>query len=214
MQAVWGKADWDLKTPDGKSFWAEHNMNEVVRAIPPAAELPYLAVSSSNGYADCRKLYSILLDRHAGVMAEFSWGGARYVPVSNSGTFPNVIRLDIRTDRPYLAFSSAQAIRLVTQGEMGEFNHQFRWRDAAEQADRFEATIFLQGRGDSVADVTPRRCRQFRPAKGTACAWKTVSLDGKTELQGGEATVGDSGLLVLKAVQLAEQPRRLIVRLK
>ncbi|HUT32790.1 MAG TPA: sugar-binding protein [Planctomycetota bacterium] len=207
MLAVWGKADWGIKTPDGRSFWNEHDLNRAVEALPPTADLPFMTITSSHGYADCRKLYELLLTRHFGVMAEFSWGGARYVPVSNSGTYPNVIRLDIRRDKPFLACVSRQGLALVTEGKMGDFNQQFRWRDVVDTPGRFEATLFLQGRGDAVADAVPRRLQKFKAEKGKAYAWKCGA-------QTGEATVGDDGLLVLKDVKFTNEGSRLVITAK
>jgi len=211
MQAVWGKADWDIKTDDGKSFWEQHNMLKVVRSLPPAAELPYMTITSSHGYAQCRKLYELMLTRHAGLMAEFSWGGARYVPVSNTGTYPNVIRLDIRKNEAFLAFTSAQGLKFVTEGKMGDFNRHFRWRDIVDEADRFKATLFLRGRGDGVADIAPRRLQRFKVPKGRTYAWKNIGLDSKTEIQRGDATVGKDGLLVLRGVKFVAEGSRLVI---
>ncbi len=211
MQAVWGKPDWDLKAPDvggaslpRVSFWAQHDLNRVVEALPPSADLPFLTITSNHGYADCRRFYELLFTRHFGLIAEFSWGGTRYVPASNSGTYPNVIRLDIRRDKPFLAFASRQGLALVTEGKMGEFNHQFRWRDAVDEAGRFEATLFLQGRGDAVADVVPRRLQKLKVEKGKTYAWKCGA-------QTGEATIGDDGLLVLKDVKFTAEGSRLTI---
>jgi len=204
MQAVWGKADWDLKTDDGKSFWPQHDINQIVQSLPAAADLPFMTLTSNHAYADCRKLYELLLTRHAGVMADFWWGGARYIPVSNSGTYPNVIRLDIRRDKSFLAFASAGGMTVVTEGKMGDFNRHFRWRDVVDEPGRYEATLFMEGRGDNVADVCPRRLQKFAVTKGKSYAWRNGD-------QVGEATVGDDGLLVLKGVKLASGGSRLAI---
>ena len=207
MQAVWGKADWDIPADDGDSFYGQHHLLKVVQALSAAADLPYMTITSSHGYADCRRFYELLLRRHAGLMAEFSWGGARYVPVSNSGTYPNVIRLDIRKDKSYLAFTSPQGLSLVAGGKMGDFNRHFRWRDVLDQPDRYEATLFIQGRGDSVADLCPRRLQRFKLVKGKTYTWRNGA-------QTAQATVGDDGLVVLEGVRLSPEGSRLIVTAK
>jgi len=204
MQAVWGRADWDIAADDGKSFWEQSNLLKVVEALPPSADLPYMTVTSNHGYADCRKFYELMLARHAGIMAEFSWGGARYVPVTSTGTYPNAIRLDIRRDKACLAFVSDQGTKLVAEAKMGDFNRQFRWRDLLDEPDRFEATLFVHGQGDKVADVVPRRLQKFKLVKGKAYAWQNGA-------QSGEATVGDDGLLVLRGVRFADGGSRLVI---
>jgi len=206
MQVVWGRADWAAKTDD-KGFWEQHDLLKVVQALPPTADLSFLSLTSNHGYADCRKLYDSLLARHDGIVAEFSWGGTRYVPVSTTHTSPNVLRLDIRKDRPFLACASRQGLDLVSQGKMGDLNLQFRWRDTVDEPDRFEATIFLRGQGDKVADVVPRRLQKFSVAHGKSYAWTNGA-------QSGEATVGDDGLLVLEDVKFAPEGSRLVIRPK
>jgi hypothetical protein len=202
LRAIWGKPDWKLKTSEGGIVWEELDLNRRVAGLPASARLPYMTVTSNHGYAECRKFYETTLRKHFGIMAEFAWGGGRYIPVSNTETFPNVIRLDIRKDRPFLGCASAQGLKYATKGGMGGFNRNFRWKDVVDEAGRFEATLFTSGRGDATADVVPRRLRKFQVVKGRAYLWKTVGADGK-ELQKGEATVGDDGLLVLEGVKFA-----------
>jgi hypothetical protein len=211
MQAVWGKAEWNTKTDDGESFWDQHDMIRLVESLAPTADLPLVTMTSENGYADCRRFYERMLARHAGIMVDFEWGGARYVPVSATGTYPNVIRLDVRKGKSLLAFTTAQAVKRVTQGEMGSFNCNLRWRDVVDEPDRYEVTLFTQGRGDNVADVVPRRLQKFKVEKGRAYSWKNTNADGKTPAQGGEATVGDDGLLVLKDVTFTSEGSRLVI---
>ena len=211
MQAVWGKADWRLPAPGGASFWDAHDMNRFVAGKPPAAEMPFLALTSNHGNAAFRRLYEHLLGRRTGLLAEFSWGGTRYLCVSRSQTTPNVIRLDIAADRPYLAVVSPEGLARVREGKMGDLNLQFRWRDVRHEPGRLEATIFLGGRGEAVANVTPRRLRKFRPAAGKTYTWKVLGADGKTEAQSGEATADAAGLLTLSAVRFDAAPRRLVV---
>jgi len=211
MQTVWGKADWDPPGEDGRSFWAAQDLNRFLAALSPAAELPVLALTSNHGDAAFRRLYETLLTQRRALLAEFSWGGTRYVPVSRTQTMPNVIRLDVSRGRPHLACVSPEGLARVRDGKMGDLNLQFRWRGAADTATRFEATIFLAGRGEAVADVTPRNLGRLRPAEGTPYAWRSVSTDGKTEHQRGEAIADAAGLLTLRSVHFAPEPRRLIV---
>jgi len=211
MQAVWGKADWDAPGGDGRSFWAQQDAGRLVADLPAAAELPFLAITSNHGYAACRAFYETLLTARRGLLAEFSWGGTRYLLPSRTHTSPTAIRLDLSRDRPLLACVSTEGLVRVREGKMGDVNLQFRWRDAADAPGRFEATIFLGGRGEAVADVTLRRLRRFGAAKGKACAWRTLAADAKTEHQRGRAQIGDDGLITLKGVQFDAEPRRLVV---
>ena len=201
IQAVWGKADWGLKTGSGRTIWQEHDMNQLVAGLPPATELPMVTMTSNHGDAVARRFYEQMLAGHHPIIASFSWGGTRYVPVSNTSTSPNAIRLDIRRDRPLLAFVSPEALGLVKGAKMGAFNTDFRWRDIVDRPDRFEVTVSYRGRGKGIADVVPRRLQKLRVAPGKTYQWKNVALDGKAEIQSGEVTAGQDGLLVLKGVK-------------
>jgi len=216
LQAIWGKVDWDMKTAGGKSVWAVHDLLSRVRSLPRAVELPFFAMSSHRGYEDTHKLYELLLAKRCGIMATFSWGGARYVPVSRTGTYPNVIRLDIARDKPLLSFTSDQTRALLAKRSMGDFNRHLRWRDVAAAPNRFEATLFMQGRGTKTIDVTLRRCRTFKPAKGSACVWtNTGGGQGRDKIdQSGKATVAADGLLTLEGVTFSAKGSKLVVALK
>jgi len=141
MQAAWGRPDWDTRTGEGRSFWDQHDLVKVLAATPPTAELPYVAMSSSHTEGASRRFYEAMLSQRRGLIAEFEWGGTRYIPVSATGTSPNVIRLDIRLDKACLALVSPQSRQLVSEGKMGRFHTHLRWRDVADEPGQFAATI-------------------------------------------------------------------------
>ncbi|MFP4055989.1 MAG: sugar-binding protein [Candidatus Brocadiia bacterium] len=204
MQAVWGKPDWGIPAADGASFWARHDLVARVRALPPGAPLPFVAMTSSHGDARCRAVYAAMLQGHRGIIGEFSWGGTRYVPVSNTGTYPNVVRLDIRRDKAYLAFVSPEGLQRVREGKMGGLNLSFRWRDLAEEPDRFQATVFRTSGGEGAADICVRRLQAFRVVEGVSYAWSCGDAKG-------QARAGEDGLLVLRGVPIGESPASLVV---
>jgi len=213
LSGIWGRPEWKLKTAGGVNVWELLDLNRVVAGLPASTELPFMAVTSNHGYADCRKFYEHALTKHFGIIAGFSWGGTRYIPVSNTGTYPTVVRLDIRKNKSLLACVTAAGMKYATKGGMGGFNRQFRWRDVVDEPGRYEATIFLvrRGRAGDTADVVPRRLQRFKVEPGKAYAWKNVGPDGKTEIQRGEATAGTDGLLVLKDVKFSAGGSRLVV---
>jgi len=213
MQAIWGQLKWDLKTDAGRNVWAAHDMIVAAAALPAARTAPYFSMSSRYGDAATRRFYHVMLRKHMGIMASFSWGGARYVPVSRTGTYPNVIRLDIARDQPLLAFTYPGAIDRVARRAMGDFNRHLRWRDLLDKTERFETTLFASGRGSHAADVTLRRVRQFKPVRGKTYAW-TNAGGGKGRYaikQSGQAAVGADGLLTLPGVRFAAEGSRLVI---
>ncbi len=210
MQALWGRLEWRLEA-DAKDVWEEHNLTKMVASLPPQAELPLLTMTSNHGDANCREFYRVMLEDHRPIMAEFAWGGARYVPISNTGTYPNVIRLYVARDRSLLAMTSPEGLKFATEGGMGSFNRQFRWKDVSDRPESYAVTIFTSGGGDSAGDVVPRQLQQFKAVKGKAYAWKNLSLDETKEIQSGQATAEADGVIVLPGVKFSAEGSRLIV---
>ena len=200
MQAVWGRVEWQLKTDDGKPFWPQMDMVRLVKDLPASTDLPLVTLSASGRSA--HTLYEAMLAKHHAVMGEFAWGGSRYIPVSATGTYPNVIRLDVAKDRPLLAFIPPADAKARYGGN--QLNREFRWRDAVDRADRFEATLFTAGRGGSVASVAVRRLKQFKVAKGKTYGWTCGEASG-------QATAEDDGVLVIPNLKIAG---RLVVTAK
>jgi hypothetical protein len=181
--------------------------------LAPAAETPLLSINSSENDAACRRFYKALLDSGRAVLAEFEWGGGRIIPVTASETFPNAVRLDVRRNRSLLAFRYAEALKLVTQGGMGEFNRGLGWRgdDLVDEADRYEVTIRPAGRAPPSADVTLRRLQKFHVEGGKLYHWTNRGADGKTVLQEGDVTIGPDGLLTVRDFKVVAGGSRLIV---
>ena len=224
MQAVWGKVEWDLRAREGGElvrFWKARDMLSLVESLPASADLPMVTMTFNHGTPIYRKFADAMLKRRRAVVASFWWGGARYIPISMTGTYPNVVRLDIRRNRSLLAFTSPEGAKFVEKGGMGQFNRQFRWRDVVDVPEKYEATIFMSGRGDAAADVTLRRLQKFKAVKGKTYAWENRIIGpapggrrAKTWPLSGKATVGENGLLTLEGVWFTGQGSRLVITAK
>jgi hypothetical protein len=180
-----------------------------------------VTMTFNHGTPIYRKFADAMLKRRRAVVASFWWGGARYIPISMTGTYPNVVRLDIRRNRSLLALASPEGAKFVEKGGMGQFNRQFRWRDVVDVPEKYEATIFMSGRGDAAADVTLRRLQKFKAVKGKTYAWENKIIGpapggrrAKTWPQSGEATVGENELLTLEGVWFTGQGSRLVITAK
>jgi len=221
MQAIWGRPEWNIPTESGGSFWEGHDMPRLVRNTSPRQELPFVTLTYSGEGA--HRFYRAMLETRRGVMGQWAWGGARYLPVSASGTYPNVIRLDLRKNAPYLAIAHASGLEERETKRRRSLNTHFRWRDVVDKADRFEATISGTGQGYILV---PRRCRNFKPAPGKVYAWTNTLLPGAPKPtrprpgtleagpQSGQARVGDNGLLEIRGVALSPAGSRLVVTVK
>ena len=226
MQAIWGKVQWNLQAREGGElvpFWKARDMLDLVKSLSASADLPMVTMTFNHGNPIYRKFADAMLTRRRAIVASFSWGGARYIPISMTGTYPNVVRLDIRRNKSLLAFTSPEGAKFVDKGGMGQFNRQFRWRDVADMPERYEVTIFMSGRGDGAADVTLRRLQKFKAAKGKAYAWKNTLIGPPPTRRGrqkrvwpqsGDGTVGEDGLLTLEGVWFTGQGSRLVITAK
>ena len=219
VQRVCGKLEWDLKAHTGKSVWDELNLTKLIRESPATADLPLVAMSAQHYVArglwpGYHQFFNTMLEKRHALMATFGWYGARIVPVSRTGTSPATVRLDIARDRSLLAFRGpGTGVLQKPKGGMGGFNMSFRWKDVVDTADRYEVTVFWAHRGDKIkTPVTIRRPQAFKVEVGKTYAWVNRSLDGKTELQKGQVTVGDDGLLTVPGFVVHKAGTRLGVR--
>ncbi len=90
----------------------------------------------------------------------------------------------------------------------GQINQHVRWRtdDAVDAPDRWEMTIFLaEGKGGAPKDqctvnVTPRRCRAFKPKPGQKFTWAATPLSEGGQAQSGQAGADQYGLVTMEKV--------------
>jgi hypothetical protein len=225
LQALFGHPDWALKTQSGKDIWEEHDMNRLVAGTPEGVELPLVAITSDNK-GPIQEFHRLMLQQGRPIIAEFSWGGTRYIPVTASETFPNAVCLDIRKDRSVLAFSS-EAARKTLAGGMGEFNRDVTWHDPLEGPAKYEVVLNCTAHQSDLYDVTLRRLQQFKVAPGRKYHWAAVPLDGDARsarpgrrshsakddvspATEGAAVAAQNGLLTLKAVPLAVEMKLIV----
>jgi len=103
----------------------------------------------------------------------------------------------------------------------GGINLYQRWQPetTVDKPGAWAVTVWLTGpdghgeygapANQATTDVTPRRCRQFKPAPGAEFHWTSTRLaDGKV-LQSGTATADRWGLVTLKNVQISREKHRI-----
>jgi len=211
LEALWGKVGWGLKTDTGQNVWEVLDLNRRLAELPASAELPMISMTSRREWTPCHQFYALMLKKRHAIVANFTWGGRKLLPVSASSTWPNAIRLDVRRDRLLVAFKEASAEPLLGSNKQGEFNLASRWRadDIVDKPDRCEVTLLwakLYGyRGKPKVDVTLRRLQKFKVVPGKAYRWTL----GKT--QRGRGTVGEDGLLTIANLDLTTAASRLVV---
>jgi len=229
MDAVWGKAEWAVKAEDGTPIWEALSLPAYVRQS--TAALPYLSLGAGSMHVtwpqetDLLKAY--MATRNA-FMSEFFWGasGHRPLPVTaETGDHP----FEPRADRPVLACRPLVASpnpkfheTYFLTGKRGygggsRLNTRPRWDPEAivDRADRLEMTIFralkVSYTGAVTAETTVRSARRFKPRPGETVIWSVTDLKTGTKRQGGEITVGRTGLAVIPDLTFAA-PARLVLQ--
>ena len=231
MDAVWGKAEWNILADSGECVWDEMNLPAYVLARGRKRTMPYLSLGAGSMHLTWKQetdLMKAYLKTHNAFMAEFFWGGSSHRPLpvgAETGDWP----FEPRSDRPMLAcrpkvytpkpeffqkhFETGE--RGYSSG--GRLNTRPRWdpETIVDEADRLEMTIFSARRvvyaGRVTCDVVIRNTRGLRPRPGEKLSWTVASTEGRKQPQRGETTVDDSGLIRLAGVEFGE-PARLIVR--
>jgi hypothetical protein len=223
LQTIFGHPDWALKTDTGKNVWEELDMNRHLAETPQKADLPLVTITSSNK-GPIQEFHRLMLQQGRPLIAEFWWGGGRYIPVTASETFPNAVRLDIRRNLSLLAFNS-EAAQKTLAGGMGEFNREFTWAAPVEAPGKYEVMISTSGKQNPAAgkarlfDITLRQLQKFQVGSGKSYRWSVASADGQTpeirpakksrsakeepaQPTEGEASASKEGVLTLKGVPL------------
>jgi hypothetical protein len=217
LVALFGKVGDGSRGESGKPIWDELNLVRRVEALPATAELPMVAMTSANGWGPSHEFYKVMLRKRRPLVAAFMWGGTTMLPVSATGTFPNVIRQLVRRNHPVVAFKSSKVDALLDGGRQGQFHLNYRWRtdDLVDRADRCEVTVFHKktyGRGDPpTADVTIRRLSRFKVQPGKTYKWTVVPVGSTTPSGSGLLTVGADGLLTVPAVPVSQSGSRINV---
>jgi hypothetical protein len=162
----------------------------------------------------------------------FTWGqgghGQRvYVPTPSGGGDNATPIVDVRLGQSLPAFTRCSLDDNIGNGDPadgdpeGQLNLYLRWETSSvvEEADRYEITVYLiesAPKSECTVDLTPRRCRRFKPVPGTRLKWsnspKSRSAPGKdseTEIQPGEVRADKWGLATLEHVRVSKAGSRI-----
>jgi len=210
MLALWGKREWDLKTPEGKSVWAVNDLPAVVAAGKPGADLPLSTYNGKKVPPATSRLIAACLARGGGVITDYGqWGSGHLLPVSATGTWGGLmIRMNVRKDRLLPTFSRSSADAFAGgPPKYPRLNLGFRFDGdtVVDEPGRIEVAVWREGRhAKPAADVTLTRVQKFKVVPGRAYAWRIGDAEG-------EAVAGDDGLITIRACPIPSAPTKLVV---
>jgi len=162
----------------------------------------------------------------------FTWGqsghGHRvYVPTPSGGGDNAIPLVDIRLGHSVPAFTRCSLDDNPGSGDpadgdpKGQRNLYLRWDtdDIVDEADRYEITVYLiesAPEDECTVDMTPRRCRKFKPGPRTRLKWtsspRSPSAAGRGargQVQSGEVTADRWGLVTLERVKVGKARNRI-----
>jgi hypothetical protein len=222
-ERVFGELAWKLPGPDGALSAFEHFDDERYVRLDPAADTPLICFSNGKndgaiGWPQARDFWKALQDTrrpHVFVWGQGGHGQRALLP----GPKPEEREpgVDVRTDRSLPAFTRCSLDGNPGAGDPkdgdpeGQSNLWLYWEgDAVDRPGRWELALRL-ARGapsdEAAVDVTPRRCRAFRPAPGTKVAW---TAGGRS----GEVAADPHGLVTIPQVRVSKSGTRLVLETK
>ncbi len=170
MQKVFGRIEWGLKTPDGRSVWEVFHLTKEIAARPEVLR-PLLSYGGRGGwdFKPVAEMLAALAAARQPVVSEGTWGAVGPPFVKNPGR--GWSGLDVRRDRPIPVFTNHSSdYQGGRNGDGGQTNYGAWWDDASivDAPDRFE--IVLTGGG--TVSVTPRRTSKFVLQPGAKVAYR------------------------------------------
>jgi hypothetical protein len=222
----WGDPKRPAPTEWGVSAWEYWDAADWIRRNPTAemALMTYAPRMHTGDFGTLDKppLYRALLDTKRSWSTIFHEGGL-------AGHRSAAWMFEIRRSDSLAAFGNCTLDDNPGIGLGGDPGGQmngwlcFEPRTQVDQADRWEMTLYLLGgskdnKGRDAApleecttDVTPRRCRNFKPAAGTKFTWaNTRQADGKA-VQTGTAVADQWGLVTAEKVIVSKGKNRLVI---
>lgn len=232
-EGVVGRVEWALPHESGLPVFDYLDTARYLRE-DPAREVPFIAYSNGKndgaiGWRQAVEFTRALQETrraHIFVWGQAGHGQRAYFPTPTGGGDNVRGALDIRLDESLPAFTGcslddAPGDGRATDGDPeGQVNRYLRW-GAGEVEDRettWSARLWLTDgapRDRAETDVTPRRCRAFRPRPGSRVSWRLEELrPGGAVRQEGEAVVDRWGLVTARSVRVAKRPARLALRVR
>jgi hypothetical protein len=232
-ERVYGSLDWKLPYQDGKTAAFDHFDDAGWLRRNPGADTPLICFANGKndggiGWAQARDFWRALQETRRPHV--FVWGQAGH---SQRAMLPGAVPgerelgLDVRLDRTLPAFTNGSLDGKPGSGDPedgdpeGQSNLHLVW-DTSDEAivdeeGRWSLVLHVNRKApadEGVADVTPRRCRKFKPKPGTKVAWWNRALAGDRDFQSGEVTADEWGLVTVPQVRVRRGGSRLILEIK
>lgn len=191
-----GKAEWNLPHESGVPVFDHLDGARWLREHPEE-ETAFLAYANGKNDSAIGWMQAVEFTRalqetrrpHLFVWGQAGHGQRAYFPTAAGGGDNVEGMLDIRSDRSLPAFTRCSLDDPLGDGDPasgapeGQINRYARWDPASVVDERglWSAVIYLieeAPEAEATLDLTPRRCRAFRPRPGTGLAWRILGSGG------------------------------------
>jgi len=229
-EEVYGLLDWKIKYQDGRTPAFDYFNDEWYLRRDPAHETPLICFSNGKndgaiGWPQARDFWRALQDTrrpHVFVWGQAGHGQRAILPGPQPGE--RELGLDVRLDRTLPAFTRCSLDDNPGNGDpgdgdpKGQSNLYLYWDsdDGAitDEADKWALTLRLNQKApksECTVDVTPRRCRQFKPKAGARMRWTNTASADAREIQSGDVSADQWGLVTISQVRVSTGGNRLTI---
>lgn len=227
---VVGKAEWNLPHESGQPVFDYLDGARWLREHP-GSETAFLAYANGKndggiGWKQAVDFTRALQETrrpHLFVWGQGGHGQRAWFPTATGGGDNVRDPLDIRLDRSLPAFTRCSLDDDPGDGDPadgdpeGQINKYPRWDPGGvvDRERRYSIEVYLiEGapRTEATVDITPRRCRMFRPAPGEEVDWSLLPAGGGPPVAGGSTTADALGLITVSRVPLTTEKRTLEIR--
>jgi hypothetical protein len=220
MPAVLGPKG--IKTTRGEDAWKMFSVAEYVNTYADR-DIPFLLCISATG-------------KDSGHTSEFGWQDdprgwagllkARQPFVAAWSLAPpeELMRAhnEMRWDLTIPAFSGCSLDNNPGSGDpadgdyYGCINGWLLWgdKDPVDAKGRWEMTVWVIPscpEASCTVDITPRHCKEFKPAKGQKFKWTNTPAGSDKPIQSGEVTADEHGLVTVPAIRVGKGKNRIAI---
>ncbi|MFQ5808046.1 MAG: hypothetical protein ACE5JM_00380 [Armatimonadota bacterium] len=207
-------------TVDGEPAWEQFNLGWYLKTHPER-DIPFLLCHSSTGkdrghtsefgWQDDPRGWAALRDGRQNFMAFWR-------RVHTLEAYVQVPKM--KWDKSVPAFSNCSLDDNPGSGDpsdgdpFGQINGYLLWEyeTVVDEPGRWEMTVYVTGdcpRDECTVDVTPRRLASFNPRPGEKLKWANTSFADDTEIQSGEVTADEAGLVTLAGTRVSKSRNRI-----
>ncbi len=218
---VWGPHHLYARKPNEENPFYLHDYTRYVRQ-DPRKELPFFAMHTGwgdhfteMGWPPFPRFVRAMMD----TKRAFCMHSRALDPAMRAGL------IEFRRDASVPAFGNCSLDDNIGEGDLGsgrtfgQINGYLAWesRTIVDEPGGYEITVLLWDSAplaECTVDLTPRRCRAFRPKGGARFAWQNVALDSGRQVQAGSAEADEHGLVTVRGLRVAKRKHRIVIRAK